>query len=40
MNDNLAEQVKNIYSRYHSGEITPEQALNDLELAIAESNEE
>jgi hypothetical protein len=39
MNDNLAEIVKAIYSRYHASEITAEQALDDLELAIANDNE-
>lgn len=39
MNDNLAEIVKAIYSRYHAREITAEQALDELEIAIAETND-
>lgn len=33
-----AEQVKAIYSQYHAGEITAEQALDELELLINEEN--
>ncbi len=40
IDDKLAEKIKDIYSRYHAREIMPEQALDELELAIAESNEE
>jgi hypothetical protein len=39
MNDNLAEQVKKIYSLYHEGTISPEVALDALEQAIAKDNE-
>lgn len=39
MNDNLAEKIKDIYSRYHANEISPEQALDELELAFADDNE-
>ena len=39
MNDDLAEVVKGIYSNYHSGIISAEEALDYLEEAIAESNE-
>lgn len=39
MNDKLAEQVKAIYSRYHAGEIMAEEALTDLEIAIADDND-
>lgn len=38
MNDQLAEVVKAIYSRYHAGEIIAEQALDELELAFADDN--
>ena len=39
MNDELAEVIKNIYSNYHDGIISAEEALDYLEEAIAESNE-
>jgi hypothetical protein len=39
MNDKLAAQVKEIYSAYHAGQTSPEETLDKLELAIAESNE-
>lgn len=39
MNDNLAEVVKGIYSNYHEGIISAEEALDYLEEAIAEDNE-
>lgn len=39
MNDKLAEKVKAIYSQYHAREISAEDALDELELAIAEDNE-
>jgi hypothetical protein len=34
MNDKMAEQVKAIYSKYHAREISAEEALDELELAI------
>jgi hypothetical protein len=40
MNDKLAGQVKDIYSRYHAREISAEDALDELEIVFAESNEE
>ncbi len=40
MNDKMAEQVKSIYSRYHANEISPEQALDELELVINEDTED
>jgi hypothetical protein len=39
MDDDLAEVVKGIYSNYHSGIISAEEAMDYLEEAIAESNE-
>jgi hypothetical protein len=39
MSDLLAEQVKKIYSAYHAGDISPEQALEELELAFANEND-
>lgn len=38
MDDNLAEQIKKIYSAYHAGEVSPEQALDLLELAINDND--
>jgi hypothetical protein len=40
MNDKMAEQVKSIYSRYHANEISPEEALDELELVINEDTED
>jgi hypothetical protein len=39
MTDQLAEQIKKIYSAYHAGDISPEQALDELELAFANEND-
>ena len=39
MNDELAYKVKNIYSNYHDGIISAEEALDYLEEAIAEDND-
>jgi hypothetical protein len=33
-----AERIKLIYNQYHAGVITPEQALDELELVINEEN--
>ena len=40
IDDQLAQEIKNIYSAYHAREIDAETALEYLEIAIAESNEE
>jgi hypothetical protein len=34
MPEKLALQIKEIYSKYHAREISPEQALDDLELVL------
>lgn len=39
MNNGLAEAVKDIYSKYHAREITAEDALDELEQAIANDTE-
>jgi hypothetical protein len=39
MNDDLAEVVKGIYSNYHSGIISAEEALDYLEEEIAKDND-
>ena len=40
MNDKLVTAIKTIYSQYHAGEILPEEALDELEQAINETEEE
>jgi hypothetical protein len=37
MTDSMAQKIKTIYSRYHAGEITADEAMADLELAINEN---
>jgi hypothetical protein len=39
MTDKLAKIIKMTYSKYHAGEISAEQALDYLEIAIADENE-
>jgi hypothetical protein len=34
-----AEKIKSIYSKYHAGELDPEQALDELELLINEEED-
>jgi hypothetical protein len=38
MPDEMAAQIKEIYSKYHAREISPEQALDDLELVLNGEN--
>jgi hypothetical protein len=37
MNDKVADEVKRIFSAYHAGEMLPEQALDELEIALNEN---
>jgi hypothetical protein len=39
MNDALAKKVKSIYTMYHDGRITPEAALDLLEIVFANESE-
>jgi hypothetical protein len=39
MNDALAKKVKSIYTMYHDGRISPEVALDLLEIAFANESE-
>lgn len=39
MSDELANKIKKLYTMYHDGRLTPEDALNLLEMIFANENE-
>jgi hypothetical protein len=39
MTNKMANKIKSVYSAYHGGLMTAEEALYELELFFAESNE-